>query len=118
MDSPAEEEEEVLDPEELADIEAERIEKEEEAFRNERWPAYVKYVDSLVSPYTSLYISLVSLNNFYYFQKRKAKFRKFYVTKDKKKYIIKYFKFRSVCMFRTYSRDLFILTFLIITKNP
>ncbi|CAH2045643.1 unnamed protein product, partial [Iphiclides podalirius] len=49
VDSPAEEEEEVLDPEELADIEAERLEKEEEAFRSERWPAYVKYVDSLLS---------------------------------------------------------------------
>ncbi|XP_013170954.1 PREDICTED: dynein beta chain, ciliary-like [Papilio xuthus] len=48
VESPAEEEEEV-DPEELADIEAERIEMEEEAFRAERWPAYVKYVDGLVS---------------------------------------------------------------------
>ncbi|XP_068619246.1 dynein beta chain, ciliary-like [Battus philenor] len=48
VESPAEEEEEV-DPEELADIEAERIEMEEEAFRSARWPAYVKYVDSLVS---------------------------------------------------------------------
>lgn len=47
-----EEEEEILDPEELADIEAERIDKEEEAFRNERWPAYVKYVDSLVRLHT------------------------------------------------------------------
>ncbi|CAB3248911.1 unnamed protein product [Arctia plantaginis] len=49
IDSPDEEEEEITDPEELADIEAERIEMEEEAFRAERWPAYVKYVDSLVS---------------------------------------------------------------------
>ncbi|VVD05318.1 unnamed protein product [Leptidea sinapis] len=48
VDSPAEDEEEV-DPEELADIEEERREMEEEAFRAERWPAYVKYVDSLVS---------------------------------------------------------------------
>lgn len=48
VDSPAEEVEEITDPEELADIEAERIELEEEAFRAERWPAYVKYVDSLV----------------------------------------------------------------------
>ncbi|KAL0819776.1 hypothetical protein ABMA28_007817 [Loxostege sticticalis] len=48
VDSPAEEEEE-LDPEELADIEAEKREMEEEAFRAERWPAYVKYVDGLVS---------------------------------------------------------------------
>ncbi|XP_028032579.1 dynein beta chain, ciliary-like isoform X2 [Bombyx mandarina] len=49
VESPAEEEEEIVDPEELADIEAERIEMEEEAFRAERWPAYVEYVDSLVS---------------------------------------------------------------------
>ncbi|KAJ8713922.1 hypothetical protein PYW08_007542 [Mythimna loreyi] len=49
VDSPVEEDEEITDPEELADIEAERIELEEEAFRAERWPAYVKYVDSLVS---------------------------------------------------------------------
>ncbi|XP_039757462.1 dynein beta chain, ciliary-like [Pararge aegeria] len=49
VDSPAEEEEEELDPEELADIEDERREMEAEAFRAERWPAYVKYVDSLVS---------------------------------------------------------------------
>lgn len=49
VDSPAEEEEVEVDPEELADIEAERIEMEEEAFRAERWPAYVKYVDGLVS---------------------------------------------------------------------
>lgn len=48
VDSPAEEEEEITDAEELADIEAERIELEEEAFRAERWPAYVQYVDSLV----------------------------------------------------------------------
>nr|CAB3508098.1 unnamed protein product [Spodoptera littoralis] len=48
VDSPAEEVEE-LDPEELADIEEERREMEEEAFRASRWPAYVKYVDSLVS---------------------------------------------------------------------
>ncbi|CAB3248907.1 unnamed protein product [Arctia plantaginis] len=41
--------EEITDPEELADIEAERLEKEEEAFRAERWPDYVKYIDSLVS---------------------------------------------------------------------
>lgn len=39
----------VEDPEELADIEEERREMEEEAFRAERWPAYVKYVDTLVS---------------------------------------------------------------------
>nr|XP_049704637.1 dynein beta chain, ciliary-like [Helicoverpa armigera] len=49
VESPAEEEEEITDPEELADIEAERIEMEEAAFRAERWPAYVKYVDALVS---------------------------------------------------------------------
>ncbi|KAJ0173728.1 hypothetical protein K1T71_010877 [Dendrolimus kikuchii] len=49
VDSPAEEVEEITDPEELADIEAERIEMEEENFRAERWPAYVRYVDSLVS---------------------------------------------------------------------
>lgn len=36
------------DPEELADIEAEKMEMEEKAFRAERWPAYVKYVDTLV----------------------------------------------------------------------
>lgn len=47
VESPAEEEEE-LDPEELADIEEERREMEEEAFRATRWPAYVQYVDSLV----------------------------------------------------------------------
>ncbi|XP_075982942.1 dynein beta chain, ciliary-like [Anticarsia gemmatalis] len=49
VDSPAEEVEEITDPEELADIEAERLEMEEEAFRAARWPAYVQYVDSLVS---------------------------------------------------------------------
>ncbi|XP_037301353.1 LOW QUALITY PROTEIN: dynein beta chain, ciliary-like, partial [Manduca sexta] len=49
IESPAEEEEEIDDPEELADIEAEKREMEEEAFRAERWPAYVRYVDSLVS---------------------------------------------------------------------
>lgn len=49
MDSPDEAEEVVEDPEELADIEEERREMEEAAFRAERWPAYVKYVDSLVS---------------------------------------------------------------------
>lgn len=48
VDSPAEEVEEITDPEELADIEEERVELETEAFRAERWPAYVKYVDSLV----------------------------------------------------------------------
>lgn len=47
VESPAEEEEE-LDPEELADIEEERREMEEEAFRAARWPAYVQYIDSLV----------------------------------------------------------------------
>ncbi|KOB71033.1 Dynein heavy chain 9, axonemal, partial [Operophtera brumata] len=45
----AEEEEVVDDPEELADIEAERLEMEEDVFRKARWPAYVGYVDSLVS---------------------------------------------------------------------
>ncbi|CAH0400414.1 unnamed protein product [Chilo suppressalis] len=49
VDSPAEDEEEITDPEELADIEEEKREMEEEAFRAERWPAYIKYVDSLVS---------------------------------------------------------------------
>ncbi|XP_045527512.1 dynein beta chain, ciliary-like [Pieris brassicae] len=48
VESPVEEEEE-LDEAELADIEEEKREMEEEAFRAERWPAYVKYVDSLVS---------------------------------------------------------------------
>ena len=47
MESIPEVQEEV-DPEELADIEAERLEMEEAAFRAARWPAYVKYVDSLV----------------------------------------------------------------------
>lgn len=49
VDSPDEAEEVVEDPDELADIEEERREIEEEAFRAERWPAYVRYVDSLVS---------------------------------------------------------------------
>ncbi|KAH9636656.1 hypothetical protein HF086_003474 [Spodoptera exigua] len=48
VESPAEEEEEI-DPEELADIEEEKRELEEQEFRASRWPAYVKYVDSLVS---------------------------------------------------------------------
>ncbi|OWR50188.1 Dynein beta chain ciliary [Danaus plexippus plexippus] len=48
VESPVEDEEEV-DPEELADIEEERRELEEAAFRAERWPAYVRYVDELVS---------------------------------------------------------------------
>ncbi|XP_060805137.1 dynein beta chain, ciliary [Amyelois transitella] len=49
VDSPAEEEEVIDDPDELADIEEEKREMEEEAFRSARWPAYVEYVDSLVS---------------------------------------------------------------------
>ncbi|XP_063367395.1 dynein beta chain, ciliary-like [Cydia amplana] len=49
VDSPAEEEEEITDPDELADIELEKREIEEENFRASRWPAYVEYVDSLVS---------------------------------------------------------------------
>lgn len=53
VDSPDEAEEVVDDPEELADIAEERKEMEEEAFRAERWPAYVKYVDSLVSTDTN-----------------------------------------------------------------
>lgn len=48
VDSPAEEVED-YSPEELAEIAEEAQENEEEAFRAERWPAYVKYVDSLVS---------------------------------------------------------------------
>ncbi|GBP61181.1 Dynein heavy chain 17, axonemal [Eumeta japonica] len=43
------EEEEILDPDELADIEAERQEEEDRIFRETRWPDYVRYVDSLVS---------------------------------------------------------------------
>lgn len=49
VESPAEEDEKITDPEELADIKAEREEMEAEAFRAERWPHYVEYVDSLVS---------------------------------------------------------------------
>ncbi|XP_041969099.1 dynein beta chain, ciliary-like [Aricia agestis] len=52
VESLVEEEEldpEELDPEELADIEEERRELEQQAFREERWPAYVQYIDSLVS---------------------------------------------------------------------
>lgn len=49
MESPDEAEEVVEDPEELADIEEERKEIEEAIFRAERWPAYVRYVDTLVS---------------------------------------------------------------------
>lgn len=48
MNAKVEEVDTILDPEELADIEAEQIEMAEEHFRAERWPAYVTYVDSLV----------------------------------------------------------------------
>ncbi|KAI8425202.1 hypothetical protein MSG28_007025 [Choristoneura fumiferana] len=48
-DSKVEEQDTITDPDELADIEAEKIEMAEENFRAERWPAYVTYVDSLVS---------------------------------------------------------------------
>ncbi|KAI8425207.1 hypothetical protein MSG28_007028, partial [Choristoneura fumiferana] len=63
VDSPAEEEEVITDPDELADIEAEKIEMEEERFRAARWPAYVRYVDSLVSKQIMKAIE-VSLNLF------------------------------------------------------
>lgn len=49
VESPVEEEEVIDDPVELADIEEEKKEIEAEVFRRQRWPAYVKYVDSLVT---------------------------------------------------------------------
>lgn len=55
MNAKVEEVDTILDPEELADIEAEQIEMAEEQFRAERWPAYVTYVDSLVWFFNNLY---------------------------------------------------------------
>ncbi|KAI5631347.1 dynein beta chain, ciliary [Phthorimaea operculella] len=49
IESPVEDEEAGADPEELADILAEREEMATAAFRAQRWPKYVEYVDGLVS---------------------------------------------------------------------